>query len=468
MLASAGDDGNVLLWIPAETHSHAPAFGEDALEDKETWRIKHMCRSSGSEIYDLAWSPDGVFFTTGSMDNIARVYNAQTGQYGRSHGSMKAGLISLTNVGQMVRQIAEHNHYVQGVAWDPLNEYLATQSSDRACHIYSLKTKDGQFSLNQHNKIAKMDLPGRRISSNSPAPPESSLRLHMAPDGLHPPGSPATLSVPGTPTSLNPMNPPTVTHSRRSSFGSSPAHRRSASPAPSMPLPAVRPMDHSPNPNLNLRASTGIRNAGIYANETYTSFFRRLAFSPDGSLLFTPAGQYKMPPPADGIKGSDDVVNTVYIYTRAGLNKPPIAHLPGHKKASIAVRCSPVYYTLRSAPKATTNITIDTSSLEDEIPALPDPIIPSKLPTSQSAMDPPPPATVPSPLDIARPTSSPMPNEKEQSSALATLPAFSLPYRIVYAVATQDSVLVYDTQQQTPLIVVSNLHYATFTDLTWY
>jgi chromatin assembly factor 1 subunit B len=38
-----------------------------------------MCRSAGSEIYDLAWSPDGVFFITGSMDNVARIYNAQTG-----------------------------------------------------------------------------------------------------------------------------------------------------------------------------------------------------------------------------------------------------------------------------------------------------------------------------------------------------------------------------------------------------
>ena len=46
-------------------------------------------------------------------------------------------------------------------------------------------------------------------------------------------------------------------------------------------------------------------------------------------------------------------------------------------------------------------------------------------------------------------------------------PAFALPYRIVYAVATQDAVLVYDTQQQSPLCVVSNLHFATFTDLSW-
>lgn len=78
MLASAGDDGNVLLWVPSELQTQAP-LGEDRSDDKETWRVKHMCRSSGAEIYDLAWSPDGVFIITGSMDNIARIYNAQTG-----------------------------------------------------------------------------------------------------------------------------------------------------------------------------------------------------------------------------------------------------------------------------------------------------------------------------------------------------------------------------------------------------
>jgi len=104
-----------------------------------------------------------------------------------------------------VRQIAEHNHYVQGVAWDPLNEYVATQSSDRSVHIYTLKTKDGQFTLSQHNKVTKMDLPGRRISSNSPAPPDlgpTSNRASFVQDatsaGI---GSPLP-SAPGTPQSL--------------------------------------------------------------------------------------------------------------------------------------------------------------------------------------------------------------------------------------------------------------------------
>lgn len=370
----------------------------------------------------------------------------------------------------MVRQIAEHNHYVQGVAWDPLNEYIATQSSDRSVHIYNLKTKDGQFTLNQHNKVTKMDLPGRRISSSSPAPPEPGLRPFIPTDALSlAPGSPAP-SMPGTPTSLAlPMNPPAVSQSRRSSFGSSPSIRRSASPAPSMPLPAVRPMENSPNPyGAN---SFGVKNANLYANETLTSFFRRLTFAPDGSLLFTPAGQYKTSHPTDGAKNPDDVINTVYIYTRAGLNKPPIAHLPGHKKPSIAVKCSPVFYTHRTGTKATTQITMDTASSEGAIAPLPDPIVPSKAPTTHSAMEPPPSASVsmPSPNELARPTSSPKSIDGEASTSVAgPTPAFVLPYRVVYAVATQDAVLVYDTQQQTPLAVVSNLHYATFTDVSWY
>lgn len=68
----------MILWVPSELPQ--TNFGSEGPEDKESWRAKHMCRSSGAEIYDLAWSPDGVYFIIGSMDNIARIYNAQTGQ----------------------------------------------------------------------------------------------------------------------------------------------------------------------------------------------------------------------------------------------------------------------------------------------------------------------------------------------------------------------------------------------------
>ncbi|KAL2060541.1 hypothetical protein VTL71DRAFT_9182 [Oculimacula yallundae] len=447
VLASAGDDGNVITWV-LDTKNSKPTFGEDGIEDKESWRTKHMCRSSGHEIYDLAWSPDGIYFITGSMDNVARIYNAQTGQ--------------------LIRQIAEHQHYVQGVAWDPLNEYIATQSSDRSVHIYTLKTKEGTYTLDNRDeeprKIGtnmKMDLPGRRISSHSPAPPSMDLRAQLAAE-IGTIGSPVP-SCPGTPTSMAlPMNPPsTISHSRRSSFGAaSPAMsmRRSASPAPSLPLPAVMPMEASPKP---YSMGLGVKNAHIYSNDTLKSFFRRLTFTPDGSLLFTPAGQYQ-----SQMKGLDEtpktmyeVINTVYIYTRGGINKPPIAHLPGHKKPSVVVKCSPVYYTARKASPPTKHITIDTSS-EESMSALPEPAV-------QSVMEPPPLLPL---SDPSGPTSSPKPKPLEvdtNSSSPGPMMAFSLPYRMIYAVATEDSVLMYDTQQQTPLCIVSNLHCATFTDLTW-
>ena len=46
-------------------------------------------------------------------------------------------------------------------------------------------------------------------------------------------------------------------------------------------------------------------------------------------------------------------------------------------------------------------------------------------------------------------------------------PLIQLPFYYVYAVATQDSVYIYTTQQSTPIAYVSQLHYSTFTDLAW-
>jgi len=314
-----------------------------------------------------------------------------------------------------------------------------------------------------------MDLPARRVSSNSPAPPDFGGRASFVSDPSLAIGSPVP-SMPGTPQSLalSQMHPPPTSHSRRSSFGSSPSMRRSASPAPSMPLPAVMPN----SPSLNsISNPAGVRNAPIYFNETLTSFFRRLTFAPDGSLLFTPAGQYKAVHPAiNDAKPTEDITNTVYIYTRAGLNKLPVAYLPGHKKPSVAVRCSPVYYTIRQSASTTKQITIDTSH-DDDIPSLPEPFMPSRPPTSHSSMDPPRVTSAPSPSPSLA-AASPRPSESENGTPApppaGPAPAFALPYRMIYAVATQDAIHVYDTQQQKPLCIVSNLHFATFTDITWY
>uniref|UniRef100_A0A6G1SP02 Chromatin assembly factor 1 subunit B n=1 Tax=Aceria tosichella TaxID=561515 RepID=A0A6G1SP02_9ACAR len=44
---------------------------------------------------------------------------------------------------------------------------------------------------------------------------------------------------------------------------------------------------------------------------------------------------------------------------------------------------------------------------------------------------------------------------------------WGIPYRIVFAVATTRSVLIYDSQQSTPIAYVSQIHLARLTDLSW-
>lgn len=42
-----------------------------------------------------------------------------------------------------------------------------------------------------------------------------------------------------------------------------------------------------------------------------------------------------------------------------------------------------------------------------------------------------------------------------------------LPYRVVWAVATTDSIILYDSQHRQPLLSVSNIHLAAISDIAW-
>ena len=44
----------------------------------------------------------------------------------------------------------------------------------------------------------------------------------------------------------------------------------------------------------------------------------------------------------------------------------------------------------------------------------------------------------------------------------------SLPYRMIFAVATENAVVLYDTQQTKPFAYATNIHFHTLSDLTWW
>ncbi|KAK9828964.1 hypothetical protein WJX72_003084 [[Myrmecia] bisecta] len=76
----------------------------------------------------------------------------------------------------------------------------------------------------------------------------------------------------------------------------------------------------------------------------------------------------------------------------------------------------------------------------------------------------------------ALPTFSPVMAVRFSPLLLELLPAqegveplgnINLPYRMVFAVATRESVIVYDTQSSVPLAVIGALHYDAITDVAW-
>lgn len=212
---------------------------------------------------------------------------------------------------------------------------------------------------------------------------------------------------------------------------------------------------------------------------TPAGWFEDPAFTPgklDGSNGGT--GREDDPPVVpkkkDGEKEKEkegDKTSCVYVYSRAAFAKPPVAVLPGHKKASVAVRFSPVLFELRHLnPSVTTGepkkIELDVGKEMEEVElsgyssggsvgersSAPPPITPSVH-------------TLPSPALSAV---DHLPATKaEGPMGAGPGGVFALPYRMMYAVATQDSVLVYDTQQTSPVCVMSKLHYDSFTDMSW-
>uniref|UniRef100_A0A2K5HMU6 Chromatin assembly factor 1 subunit B n=1 Tax=Colobus angolensis palliatus TaxID=336983 RepID=A0A2K5HMU6_COLAP len=119
------------------------------------------------------------------------------------------------------------------------------------------------------------------------------------------------------------------------------------------------------------------RSYRMFHDDSMKSFFRRLSFTPDGSLLLTPAGC---------VESGENVMNTTYVFSRKNLKR--YANL-----VPVVLLCL-----------------------------------------------------------CLRPPG---------------VELMTLPYRLVFAVASEDSVLLYDTQQSFPFGYVSNIHYHTLSDISW-
>lgn len=119
-LASGADGGELVLW-----KLHTTDDGD------KIWKFLKTFIFHRKDVLDLEWSADGAFLVSGSVDNSCIIWNVSKGS---------------------VHQILDaHQHYVQGVSWDPLGQYIASLSSDRTCRVFTNKPQPKQKGFEKVN-----------------------------------------------------------------------------------------------------------------------------------------------------------------------------------------------------------------------------------------------------------------------------------------------------------------------------
>ncbi|CAL4073630.1 unnamed protein product, partial [Meganyctiphanes norvegica] len=147
----------------------------------------------------------------------------------------------------------------------------------------------------------------------------------------------------------------------------------------------------------------------LFYDDTLKSFCRRLCFSPDGEIIAAPSGILE--------EESGKNTNVTYLFSRHNPSVPAL-YLPTDKY-TIAVRFCPLLFDLKPIPK---------EKQEDQDEA----------------------------------------EEYEEGEFWRQYRnLFELPYRMIFAVATQNGVILYDTQQGVPFAKISNIHYTRLSDLAW-
>lgn len=134
LLASGDDDGYIYIWKynPELGEQLSDAFlNDDGFEDLEVWQQKKVLRGHIEDICDIAWSKDGQFLLSGSVDNSAILWDPEKG--------VKIWCSDLIK------------GYVQGVAIDPHAQFMAAISSDRTLRIYNFNDRRQLYATRRMN-----------------------------------------------------------------------------------------------------------------------------------------------------------------------------------------------------------------------------------------------------------------------------------------------------------------------------
>ena len=182
--------------------------------------------------------------------------------------------------------------------------------------------------------------------------------------------------------------------------------------------------------------------APLFHDDTMGSFFRRPAWSPCGSFLAVPAGVHRE---HAGAKEQ----HCTYLYARAARSTAPRCAFPESRP-----RRRPVLARLLRAKRRRV--------LGEERPRTPSEN--SSDAQCFDAVD----APSSNPGDDTTDAKAPKAHGVSDASGAPNLgSSIDLPFRVLFAVCTTDTVAVYDSGSDAPVAFVGGLHYAAITDAAW-
>ncbi|KAK1743869.1 WD40 repeat domain-containing protein [Skeletonema marinoi] len=372
-LAAAGDGGTIVVWLQSWKQ----------LQQETDLQMKIIFNQS-DDVMDIAWSSDSKRFTVCSLDHTLTVWeNVQ-----------KNNEMEWRNVH---RSGKDHTHYIQGVAVDPKGVYMASQGSDRMVKVYTRKTVKENVMKGEMNKYEVV-----RSSETSSSSTSDEVDMAMSsPDDDNNANRGMTTAEHKKIIRENKVLPNILTNSTFALSSRTKTLKFLNTPETNDGKSDNNTTSTTPNPKRH----------HMFVDElTAGSFFRRLAFTPDGAFLIVPAALWhgtdntskadssgSQPPGSPtSVMNSDKLAGSsfaTYLFVRHHFEQP-YKVLTGLEKPSVVIRPNPMLF---------------------QLPA--------------------------------------------QSRTKAILP-----YRSIFAVLTIDTVLIYDTHHNVPLAMARGLHYAGLTD----
>eukprot|EP00554_Chaetoceros_debilis_P009423 CAMPEP_0194101434 /NCGR_PEP_ID=MMETSP0150-20130528/2137_1 /TAXON_ID=122233 /ORGANISM="Chaetoceros debilis, Strain MM31A-1" /LENGTH=967 /DNA_ID=CAMNT_0038788045 /DNA_START=209 /DNA_END=3109 /DNA_ORIENTATION=- len=142
---SANPNGNTNANANANANANRTTlFWKTLFQSEKDLAIK-IVHTGAKDVMDISWSRDEKRFIIGTVDHSVMAFEESIHAESKSGSSSSANKNNMKNIKHVSkwncvwRNDKEHTHYVQGVSYDPLGVYLASQGSDRSVRVWGRK-----------------------------------------------------------------------------------------------------------------------------------------------------------------------------------------------------------------------------------------------------------------------------------------------------------------------------------------